>query len=494
MDAKQPANDQNKKPSLQEDTSSPPKGTQSQSSKRSNNSQGQIRPRTKLIVAGSIVLVLALIGTAINATVSVCRKGQEQIDDDNHPIRAMRDAVISSFTTAGQDKGLLKGLLELMIAETASAQGDYPKAHAYFEHVCNAYSSAFPDSYTYACILARVASFEYQFNKYKEAEGKFRDALKVFKKTDPNMHPFLTEEFLAYTMIEERKRKESLELSQQIFAEAKEVDKSHMGNAAHVLPALKLLAYAQISDKQKAEALATYTSIIALMDKQNDKPTPRSYAEIFVGMGDAQDDKDKKLASYNRAIAIDPRYARAYQYRAYLFEELHKSQDALSDLNRCIGLDSNDYWSYRERAEIFEGLHNYSAELKDINRCIELKPKQSWNYTSRAYVFKETRQLDKAISDLNEALRLEPSYDHARYRRGLLYKDLKHYEQAREDLSRVIRNQADRKSDSIDTWLAKHAYLERANIYDLMEKPELAKADRKLASQIKLSAPLEKEP
>jgi tetratricopeptide (TPR) repeat protein len=452
MAPEQPKDDPSTNQSLKQKTSYTSDGNhvQSNGSAQASNGQGKKRLRTKLIVAGIVLLVVALIGSAINATVAVCRKGQERFDDDNHPIRMMYDSALSSFTAAGKDKDMLDANWQLMMAEKARVDRDYVKAHACFERVRDLYHSCIPGSYTFATVLARIGHFEYQFNKYKEAESAFRDALTVFKQTDPNIHPFLTEEWLAYTLIEEHKRKESIELSQQIVAEAKEVDKSHMGNAFHVLSALQLLARAQMADKENANALETYKSLISIMDKQEDKTAPRGYAKIFADMADAENDNSKKLANYSRAISVDPQYARAYQWRAWTFGKMHNTQDELNDLNRAIELDPKDTWSYRRRATLFQDMH----------------------------------EPNKAIADLNRALELDPLDDEARARRGALFEQLKQNEKALEDLNKVIENQTKKGSDAMDSWAIKNALYYRAQIYDSTRKPDLARKDRKTAASI----------
>jgi tetratricopeptide (TPR) repeat protein len=80
------------------------------------------------------------------------------------------------------------------------------------------------------------------------------------------------------------------------------------------------------------------------------------------------------LADYNRAIAIKPDYAPAYNNRGILKEQkLNDPQGALADYNRAIAIKHNYANCYSNRGELkYKRLSDRSGAIDDIKQAAEL--------------------------------------------------------------------------------------------------------------------------
>ncbi|WP_071135616.1 tetratricopeptide repeat protein [Millionella massiliensis] len=109
-------------------------------------------------------------------------------------------------------------------------------------------------------------------------------------------------------------------------------------------------------------------------------------------------------ADFSSAIAVNPVYTMAYQYRAIT----------------------------RSR------LGNYSDALKDYQHAVELRPNLSATYYSRGVTYFLSQQFEKAVDDFSRYLRHSPTDVNALTNRGTCYLYLKDTVQAYADFNRAV--------------------------------------------------------
>jgi tetratricopeptide (TPR) repeat protein len=175
-------------------------------------------------------------------------------------------------------------------------------------------------------------------------------------------------------------------------------------------------------------ALADYNRAIQL------NPT---YAKYYVDRGSLKhsplDDLSGAMADYNKAIKLDPRFSLAYCNRSQLKRKLNDFTGAVADNTKAISLDEiNEV----PKAEIYyrrslikgENLIDLSGALEDLNMAIALRDYPEYRGYS-GYLKYRLNNVSGALADYNIVIDKEKYTGStlytakAYYNRGLLKKD-----------------------------------------------------------------------
>ncbi len=129
------------------------------------------------------------------------------------------------------------------------------------------------------------------------------------------------------------------------------------------------------------------------------------------------------LADYNQAIALDPKYAYAYNNRGNLKDDLNDIQGALADYNQSIALDPKNADAYNNRGYLKQNkLNDMQGALVDYNQAIALAPKYVLAYINRGNL--KAQSLDDvqgALADYSQAIAIDRKNSSDAYAaRGLL--------------------------------------------------------------------------
>lgn len=120
-------------------------------------------------------------------------------------------------------------------------------------------------------------------------------------------------------------------------------------------------------------------------------------------------DPQGAMASFARAIEIDPTDANAYIGRAFVYGFLMSKYDlAQADLDQALKLAPDDTMALANRSEVFLHLGETDKALADTNKLVSLRSNLSGSYLFRAQVRVRQLKFDLAIADYNKAISLDP--------------------------------------------------------------------------------------
>ena len=91
------------------------------------------------------------------------------------------------------------------------------------------------------------------------------------------------------------------------------------------------------------------------------------------------------LSDYNLALYLNPRFAIAYNNRAYLFMQLNEFQTALDDINVAIELEDDSCY-YNTRGYIYHQMGKFEESLADYKQAITIDPDYDPPYIGAYYV------------------------------------------------------------------------------------------------------------
>jgi tetratricopeptide (TPR) repeat protein len=175
---------------------------------------------------------------------------------------------------------------------------------------------------------------------------------------------------------------------------------------------------------------------------------------------------DRALADFNRAIAIDPRNAKAYCGRAAVCNERKCHRKAIADCNEAIRLDPKCALAYCARGDALRMTDRLDKAIADYSETVRLDPNDAWAHLTRADAYDENGDFDKAIADCTEAIRLDPKNGDGYWSRGDAYEKKGDLDKAIADYSETVRIES-------DTYI----YQRRAAIYTKRAEKTGAKAD-----------------
>jgi tetratricopeptide (TPR) repeat protein len=147
---------------------------------------------------------------------------------------------------------------------------------------------------------------------------------------------------------------------------------------------------------------------------------------------------DEAIADLTKAIDVDPKYARAWNNRGYVYNALHQFDKAISDLNKAIELDPKSALAWNNRGNAYFQLQQYDKAIADYTKAIDVDPKYARAWNNRGLTYDRLQQYDKAIGDYTRAIELDPKNAWSWCERGTAYIGLQQYDKALNDLNKAI--------------------------------------------------------
>jgi len=136
----------------------------------------------------------------------------------------------------------------------------------------------------------------------------------------------------------------------------------------------------------------------------NNTKTAEEYFER--GLEKENGDYEGAIADFNKAIELDPNYAKAYFNRGLSKSALKDYNGAISDFNKFIELLPDYAEAYYSRGVVKNFLKDLYGAIADFTKAIELDPDDALAYSIRGVSKENLGDLDGACSDWKKAASL----------------------------------------------------------------------------------------
>jgi serine/threonine-protein kinase len=188
----------------------------------------------------------------------------------------------------------------------------------------------------------------------------------------------------------------------------------------------------EASQDDLRHAVASFTRALAL-----DPSLPRAFAGRALARVSLEE-LDPAFEDATRAIELDPSFGQAWDVRGWVHELRGEGTSALADLTRAIELDPTLTVALRHRALVRKRLRDHAAALRDASQAVALEPRMAVNWCTRCMVRLDSGDAQGAASDATRAIEIDPTSVAAWTDRGLARKALGDRTSALADLDRAI--------------------------------------------------------
>ena len=107
----------------------------------------------------------------------------------------------------------------------------------------------------------------------------------------------------------------------------------------------------------------------------------------------------QSIQYFQKAISLNPKYAKAFAAMALVKGRMGKFQDALKDLDRAISIDPGYAKAYSNRGVTRGALQQNKAAISDFSQAIRLDPRLADAYRNRGITREMTGDLKGACAD-----------------------------------------------------------------------------------------------
>ena len=147
---------------------------------------------------------------------------------------------------------------------------------------------------------------------------------------------------------------------------------------------------------------------------------------------------DEALASYDRALALWPDYAEALTNRGVTLNALERFDEALASYGRALELDPDDADAHSNRGVTLHKLKRFEEALASYDRALALRPDYAEAHSNRGNALHGLERFEEAVASYDRALALRPDYAEALSNRGLALHELQRFEEALASYDRAL--------------------------------------------------------
>jgi Flp pilus assembly protein TadD len=144
------------------------------------------------------------------------------------------------------------------------------------------------------------------------------------------------------------------------------------------------------------------------------------------------------LESFDRALAIEPRFAKAHCNRGVALAELGQWQEALASYDQALRIAPGLASAHSNRAAVLLKLRCCEEALTSCDRALELKSDYAEAYCQRGNALRALNRLEAALASYEQALVLQPEIAVAHANRGAVLEDLGQHRAALASYDRAI--------------------------------------------------------
>ncbi|MCW8925063.1 MAG: tetratricopeptide repeat protein [Xanthomonadales bacterium] len=156
---------------------------------------------------------------------------------------------------------------------------------------------------------------------------------------------------------------------------------------------------------------------------------------------------EESIALYERAVALDPAFARAWEGLAAVYAVVESwgftGRDwdslALSAAERALELEPGLSTPWAVKGQIATNNNDYVSGMAHLDRAVQLDPTNATNYLWRGINYSTLGMQAESIADYERCLEIDPAYANCKRHLALSYMIINHNEQALSLIEQVAK-------------------------------------------------------
>ncbi|MFP5455684.1 MAG: tetratricopeptide repeat protein [Alphaproteobacteria bacterium] len=185
------------------------------------------------------------------------------------------------------------------------------------------------------------------------------------------------------------------------------------------------------------DALASYGKAIALNPKDGDALTNRCVALLRL------DRLEEAAEAGDRAVKVATHSAGAHSNRAMVLKLLGRTREAAAGYDRAMELDPRSAELHYNKANLLQDLNHLEDAITCYDAAIRLKPDYAAAYSNRGNAQRRLGLLFEALASYDSAIAIHPGFAEAHSNRGIVLRDMKRHDEALESCDRAVELQPD---------------------------------------------------
>ncbi|MCT7949129.1 CHAT domain-containing tetratricopeptide repeat protein [Ancylothrix sp. C2] len=142
------------------------------------------------------------------------------------------------------------------------------------------------------------------------------------------------------------------------------------------------------------------------------------------------DDFNGALASYEKAIDIEPKFHLAWHNKGAVLTDLGRYEEALASYQKAIEIEPKFHNAWNGKGVVLSDLGRYEEALASYQKAIEIEPKFHHAWNGKGRVLSDLGQNEEALASYEKAIKIEPNYHPAWNGKGCVLSDWGRYEEA----------------------------------------------------------------
>lgn len=173
------------------------------------------------------------------------------------------------------------------------------------------------------------------------------------------------------------------------------------------------------------------------------------------------------LASFGRALAIQPKHAEAHHNHAVALRRLNRTAEALESYEAAVNVRDDYESAWVGRGDLLVELSRNAEALASYDRALQINPGLASVLLSRGNVLANLERPNEALASFEAALKIDPAFAEAHFNRGNVLVEFGRHEDALASYGAALESRVDFVS----------ALGNRGNLFLKLERPAEALLD-----------------